>query len=462
MTEHGNAGRIRRITTLQREYFAGGETLDIGFRKRSLRTLLDAIRDGEAAISQALFDDLHKSPFESYATEIGLVREELTFFIRNLARLAAPRRASTPITLFKASSAVHRVPYGNVLIMSPWNYPFQLAVLPLVGALAAGNTAVVKPSNYAPATSRIIAETLSACFPEKYVAVLEGGRDTNTALLDQKFDCIFFTGSATVGKVVMEAASRHLTPVSLELGGKSPCIVDATAKVDLAAKRIAWGKLLNAGQTCVAPDYVLADKRIVPELLERLAFHIEAFFGPSTMTNPEYPKIISEKHFERLRGLIEGSAVHYGGKADAESLRISPTILHPVGEQDPVMGEEIFGPVLPVLSFDDIDEALAIIRKKPSPLALYLFTSSKAVERRIVDTVPFGGGCINDTVLHVANANLPFGGIGDSGMGRYHGKESFTTFSHAKSVLKKSTLFDPAIRYPPYGKKLGLLKKVMK
>ncbi len=457
-----NNTRIKDIVRLQRDYYHSGETLEIGFRKRQLEKLLSAINSNEEAIYEALSADLHKSPFESYATEVGMALEEIRFFLKNLSRLAKPRKVKTPITQFKAVSKIHKAPYGNVLIMSPWNYPFQLTILPLVGALAAGNTAVVKPSNYAPATAGLLSKMLSDCFPEKYVAVMEGGRKTNTELLNQKFDYIFFTGSAGVGKVVMESASRHLTPISLELGGKSPCIVDETAKIDLAAKRIAWGKLLNAGQTCVAPDYILAEKTIVQELMDRLVFHCEAFFGASAETHPDYPKIITEKHFKRLCGLIEGSAVYYGGRTNAESLQISPTILYPAAEEEPVMQEEIFGPLLPVLTFENTDEVISFIRKRANPLALYLFTESKEREKKIIDSVSFGGGCVNDTVVHVANPRMPFGGVGESGMGGYHGKNSFATFTHEKSIMKKSTLFDMPIRYAPYGNKLKLLKKVMK
>jgi aldehyde dehydrogenase (NAD+) len=345
--------------------------------------------------------------------------------------------------------------------MSPWNYPFQLTFVPLIGALAAGNTVVVKPSRYAPATADVITEIVQHCFSPEYVSVIKGGRDVNTELLRQKFDYIFFTGSVTVGTLVMEAAAKHLTPVSLELGGKSPCIVDNTAKIDLAAKRIIWGKLLNAGQTCVAPDYILAHESIAPQLLDATQKYITEFFGVHPEKNPDYPKIISQKHFERLSNLIDSSHIYCGGQLNDQTLQIAPAIVYPASSEDTVMDDEIFGPILPVLEYRKMEEAIAFINSRPKPLALYHFTESKKNQMRITRSISFGGGCINDTVVHIASSHMPFGGVGASGMGSYHGKASFETFSHRKAILKKSTRTDVPLRYAPYNKGLRLLKRLM-
>lgn len=446
----------------QRTFFDSGATLDVEFRIRALRDLKAAIEQNEEKILSALHSDLGKCAAEAYATEIGLVYSEIGDALKHIRRWSRPRRVPTPAMHFLSSSRIVPEPYGIALIMSPWNYPFQLTLVPLVFALAAGNCAVVKPSDYSPATSGIIADMLRQCFSESYVAVFKGGREANEALLKQKYDIIFFTGSPAVGRYVMECASKNLTPVTLELGGKSPCIVCEDADIPLAAKRIAWGKTVNAGQTCVAPDYVLAHKSIAEALAREIGVYIEGFFGKEPCACAEYPHIVNEKHFEHVSALIGSGRVVSGGRTDRETRHIEPTVLIDVAPDSPVMQEEIFGPVLPILTYESLDEAVEFIRNRPKPLALYLFTANKETERHIMGSVAFGGGCVNDTLVHTATSCMPFGGVGESGMGGYHGKWGFDTFTHYKSVLKKSTRLDISMRYPPYGEKLKLFKKVMK
>lgn len=452
---------IRRILARQRTFFAGGKTLDVKFRIDALKKLREAVTIHENDILEALRKDLNKSAFEAYATEIGMVRKELDGAIKKLPKWVRKKRVRTPLIHFLSSSYMVPEPYGVVLIMSPWNYPFQLTFAPLAGAIAAGNCAVVKPSSYSPNTSRLLKDMLGECFGEEYVAVVEGGREANRELLEQKFDYIFFTGSVKVGKVVMEAASKHLTPVTLELGGKSPCIVDKSADIELAARRIIWGKCLNSGQTCVAPDYLLVHRSVKEQLIKAMKKYITEFYGGNPCQNPEYPRIINEKHFNRLRGLMTDGRILAGGEVNEETLQISPTVIDQVSWDSQVMQEEIFGPILPVIEFSDMREVITAVKSRPKPLALYLFTNDKEVERRIIRNVSFGGGCINDTIIHLATSYMPFGGVGESGMGRYHGKWSFDTFSHEKSIMKKSNLFDIKLRYPPYGDKLNLLKRIM-
>ena len=385
---------------------------------------------------------------------------ELSYVERHLSGWMKKHPVLTPLAQFHARSFTVHNPYGVVLIMSPWNYPFMLTMEPLIGALAAGNCCVVKPSAYAPATSRIIRELIGECFPPEYVAVVEGGRKENQALLEQRFDYIFFTGGVTVGREVMRKAAEHLTPVSLELGGKSPCIVDSSAKLDLAAKRLAFGKLLNCGQTCVAPDYLLIDRMVKDKFLPRLKYWMAALYGEEPLDNEGYVHMVNRKHFERVCALIDPAKVTWGGKSDPDTLRIQPTILDDVSPEDPVMREEIFGPVLPVLTFDHIREAEAFILDRPRPLALYLFSRDKVVQRRFTHRIPFGGGCINDTIMHLANPNLPFGGTGNSGMGCYHGRYSFDTFSRPKGVVRSSGRVDVPLRYPPYSPLQGKLFRI--
>ncbi len=452
---------ITEIMKRQRQYFAQGKTYHVTTRMEYLKKLGQAITIHEKEILEALRKDLSKAPFEAYGTEIGMVREELKAVIKNLMRWTRPRRVKTSLMNFPSVSRIYSEPYGIVLIMSPWNYPFQLALSPLVGAIAAGNCAILKPSNYSPNTARIIELILTEVFPKEYVAVIQGGREANQSLLTQKFDYIFFTGSVEVGKTVMHAAAEHLTPVTLELGGKSPCIVDGTANLELAARRIVWGKYLNSGQTCVAPDYLLVQSSVKAQLIDRMKHYIIKFYGTDATKNENFPKIINEKHFNRLLALMEGEKVIIGGNSSRATMQIAPTILDHISWNSPVMQEEIFGPILPVLEFDCIEDIIPQINARPKPLALYYFTTSKTKEYKIIKNISYGGGCINDTVMHLGSTHMPFGGVGESGMGRYHGRDSFDTFSHKKSILKKSIRIDIPLRYPPYKKDLGILKRIL-
>ena len=453
---------IKLITKKQKLLYETGKTKDINFRIESLKKLSKAIKTNENEIMEALRLDLNKSKFEAYATEIGIVLEEINFMIKNMKRLLKPKRVRTPLTQFPSVSKIYKEPYGSVLIMAPWNYPFQLSIAPLVGAIASGNCAVIKPSNYALATSSIIKKIIEENFDESYVAVVEGGREANQNLLNNKFDLIFFTGSIPVGKIVMEKAAQNLTPVVLELGGKSPCIVDKTADIKMAAKRIAWGKGLNAGQTCVAPDYLLVHKDVKEAFTTELKNNIEKFYGKKPENNTQFPKIINKKHFERLNGLIKTGDIIHGGNSNGKSNQIGFTLMGNVTWEDPIMQEEIFGPILPIIVYEDLDEVVRLLNTKPKPLALYIFTKSKQVENKIINNISYGGGCVNDTVVHLATSYMGFGGVGDSGMGTYHGKSSIDTFSHSKSIMKKSNLIDIPVRYAPYGNKISLLKKIMK
>jgi aldehyde dehydrogenase (NAD+) len=441
---------IQQILARQREFFATGATLDVAYRIEALTRLRDAIRRREDEISEALAADLGKSRFESYMCEVGLACSELTHMIKHARAYAKERRVRTPLAQFAAKSYVKPVPYGVTLIMSPWNYPFMLTIDPLADALAAGNTAVLKPSAYSPRTSAVLQSLIEECFDPAYVAVVTGGRAENSCLLEEKFDHIFFTGSQAVGREVMRHAAAHLTPVTLELGGKSPCIVDRTANLKLAAKRIVFGKFLNCGQTCVAPDYVYCDEAVHDQLLSEISRQIRLQFGEHPLDNADYGKIINQKHFDRICALIDPSKVAFGGATQPESCRIEPTVLDRVTWDDPVMQEEIFGPVLPILTYRNIDEATEQINRRAHPLALYLFTEDKAQIRRVTAACQFGGGCINDTIIHLATSNMAFGGVGESGMGGYHGKVGFDTFSHHKSIVNKRTWMDLPMRYQPY------------
>ncbi|MBS6367805.1 MAG: aldehyde dehydrogenase, partial [Clostridiales bacterium] len=434
--------------------------LPFGIRKRdgltaAVRMLLPSTGPlkYEDEIHAALHQDLGKSVSESYMCETGMTLSELRYVRKHLRDWVKSRRVRTPMSQFHAKSFTVQEPYGVVLIMSPWNYPFMLCMEPLIGAIAAGNCCVLKPSAYSPATSQVIRKIISETFETQYITVVEGGRKENTALLEQHFDYIFFTGGVNVGKQVMEKAARHLTPVTLELGGKSPCVVDKTADLPLAARRLAFGKYLNLGQTCVAPDYLLIDREIKDTFLELLQREITEQFGSRPLENPDYGKIINEKHFRRLQGLIDPAKVVIGGEMNEQTLQIAPTVLDHVTEADPVMGEEIFGPVLPVLTYRSVEEAVRMIRRRPHPLALYLFTNDAQTEDYFLRFVPFGGGCINDTIIHLATSRMGFGGVGQSGMGSYHGKKSFETFSHEKSIVKKYNWIDLPVRYQPYTRK---------
>ncbi len=446
MTEN----EIKRIVKMQRDYFYSGATLRIDARIQALKKLKSCINNREKDIAKAIAKDLGKSNFESYMCEIGLVLSEISYMQKHIRAYAREKRVHTPLSQFHSRSFKKPSPYGTVLIMSPWNYPFLLTLEPLVDAIAAGNTAVVKPSAYSPNTSQIIDDILRECFDKAHVSVVTGGRAENTALLNQHFDYIFFTGSQSVGKEVMRHASEYLTPVTLELGGKSPCIVEKSANLKLAAKRIVFGKFLNCGQTCVAPDYIYCDSSIKDALLAEIKKQITLQFGVHPLENENYGKIINEKHFKRLLGLMDTKKVIHGGQRDENTLRLEPTVMDNITFSDNVMKEEIFGPLLPVLTYDSIDDAIHKINSMPHPLALYIFTSDKRIARKVTSHCGFGGGCINDTVIHLATSQLGFGGFGESGMGSYHGKEGFFTFSHNKSILDKKTWLDLPMRYQPY------------
>ena len=443
----------------QRKFFHSGATLPVEFRINMLKKLRDAVETHEAEISAALTADLGKSDFEGFMCEIGMVKSELSYMIRHTRRFASERRVRTPLAQFASSSYKKPTPYGNVLIMSPWNYPLLLTLDPLADAIAAGNTAIVKPSAYSPATSAVIAKILGDCFPPEYVAVVTGGRKENATLLEHKFDLVFFTGSQAVGREVLRHTAEHLTPAVLELGGKSPCIVDSTAKLELAAKRIVFGKYLNCGQTCVAPDYILCHRSVKDLLVAEICDQVKRQYGESPLENHDYGKIVNEKHFDRICGLIDHNKVVQGGASNRETLQIAPTVMDHVTWDDAVMQEEIFGPILPVLTFDDFDEVYALLAEKPKPLALYLFSEDKARIREVTERCSYGGGCINDVIIHLATSEMGFGGVGESGMGTYHGKEGFDAFSHTKSIVDKKTWMDLPMRYQPY--KRGLYGKLL-
>ena len=443
---------INSLVNRQRKYFQTGATLPVSTRISALRRLYDAISKHEKEINEALRKDLGKSCFESYMCETGMVLEELSYMLKHTPHFAREKRVRTPLAQFHSRSCQKPSPYGVTLIMSPWNYPFMLTLSPLADALAAGNTAVVKPSAYSPHTSDVILRILSQCFEPKYVAVVTGGRAENTCLLLEHFDYIFFTGSQTVGKEVMRNAAEHLTPVTLELGGKSPCIVDQTANIKLAARRIVFGKYLNCGQTCVAPDYIYCHRSVKDKLVSEVKKQIQKQYGKQPLSNPDYGKIINEKHFDRILGLIDKKKVVHGGSSDRKALRIEPTVLDNVTFSDAVMQEEIFGPVMPILVFDSLDEVIRNVNAMPHPLALYLFTSDNAAAKKVTSRCGFGGGCINDTIIHLATTEMGFGGFGESGMGAYHGKIGFDTFSHYKSIVDKKTWIDLPMRYQPYRK----------
>ena len=441
---------IEQTINAQRKFFATNKTFDIKFRLEALDRLKASVKKHKTELLEAIKKDLGKSATESYMCEVGLLLEKISYTRKHLRSWTRTRRKITPLTNFHAKSMIVQEPYGIVLIMSPWNYPLLLTLEPLVGAIAAGNCAVVKPSAYSPETSAIMQKLISETFDPEYVTIVTGGRAENADLLEQKFDYIFFTGGVTVGKLVMEKASKHLTPVTLELGGKSPCIIDHTANLRIAARRITFGKFLNCGQTCIAPDYVLVEKSVHDEFVSLLKEETAKMYGENIFTNNNYGKMVNQKHFVRVSGLIDKEKVVYGGLIKAETLQIEPTILDNVTPDDAVMQEEIFGPVLPIIVVENTDEATNFIKSRPKPLALYLFTSDRKVEKQILHQVPFGGGCVNDTIIHIASNNLPFGGVGNSGMGCYHGKKTFETFSHAKSVVKKYTWLDISMRYQPY------------
>lgn len=446
--------QIDNILQLQRDFYDSGATIPVSFRKRQLKKLYQAVQKYRLQIEEALKKDLGKSSYESFMCEIGLVLSEISYMIRHVKKFSKRKTVYTPLAQFASHSYVQPVPYGNALIMSPWNYPFLLSIDPLVDAIAAGNTAIIKPSAYSPATSKVIEMLVKECFSPAHVSVVTGGRAENAALLEKKFDFIFFTGSQNVGREVMRHAAVNLTPVVLELGGKSPCIVEESADIRLAARRIVFGKYLNCGQTCVAPDFILCHKSIQDKLLQELKLQVEKQFGSDPLADNDYGKIINQKHFDRLCRLLQSGELYLGGETDAEALRIAPAIMTHVTFDTPVMQEEIFGPVLPVLTYENFEELMLLLKKRPKPLALYLFSSNKAHIRRVNEELSYGGGCINDTIIHLATSEMGFGGVGESGMGAYHGKAGFDAFSHQKSIVDKKTWLDLPMRYQPYTSKL--------
>lgn len=452
---------MKEIISKQRKYFNSNATKDLEFRINMLERLKVAIDINEDMIYLALKKDLNKSEAEAYMTEIQMVKSEIKLVIKKLKCWARPVRVKTPITHWPSKSYVTMEPYGVVLIMAPWNYPFQLAITPLVGAIASGNCAVLKASGNSKYTSEVISHILSQAFKPEHVYCVDATW-THKEILEQKYDFIFFTGSEWAGKIVMEAASKHVTPLVLELGGKSPCIVDRKTNVELAAKRIVWGKFLNAGQTCIAPDYVLVDDSVKVKFISALIKHINQMY-PDPLENKDYGKIINQNHFERLIGYIENAADILGGASDMKQLKIAPAIFPNARFSDEIMKEEIFGPILPVISYTSLDEAVQKVKHRPKPLALYIFSNSKCFQNKVTSSISSGGVCINDVVMHVANENLPFGGVGSSGMGNYHGYYSFKTFSHTRGILKNKNYMDMPFRYPPYKKDtMKLIKFITK
>ena len=458
------AQEIAFILEEQRKFFLSGETLPIKFRKQMLKKLYASVVFHKEEILSALTSDLGKSDFEGFMCEVGLSLTEISYMIKNVKKFAKEKTVITPLAQFASRSYKKPCPYGNTLIMSPWNYPFLLSIEPLANAIAAGNTAILKPSAYSPATSNVIEKILSECFEKKFVAVVTGGRQENAALLEQKFDFVFFTGSQAVGKEVLRHTAENLTPAILELGGKSPCIIDSSAKIRLAAKRVVFGKYLNCGQTCVAPDYILCHKDIKDEFVKEVKFQIEKQYGKNPLENSDYGKIINQKHFERVSSLINAEKVVHGGKTNPQTQQIEPTVLDNVTWEDAVMQEEIFGPIMPILTFENLDQVIADLQKKQKPLALYFFSQNKKNIKAVTEKVSYGGGCINDTIIHLATSEMGFGGVGESGMGSYHGKTGFDAFSHTKSIVDKKTWMDLPMRYQPYDRKLNgkLLKMFLR
>ncbi len=455
--------RIDYLFDEQKKFFQTGATFPVAYRINALKKLYDRIVSREEEITKAIAADLGKGDFEAYMCEIGMVLSELSFLIKHVKKFAKKRKVHTPLAQFHSKSYTKAEPYGNVLIMSPWNYPFLLTLGPLADAIAAGNTAIVKPSAYSPVTAKLVSDLLSECFDENYIATVVGGRGENSRLLEKKFNFVFFTGSQEVGKVVLRHTAEHLTPAILELGGKSPVVVDSSADIVLAAKRIVFGKIINCGQTCVAPDYILCERSVKDRLVEELKKQITAQLGEKPLENPDYGHIINRKHFDRILGLIDREKVVCGGESVAESLKIAPTVMDNVTWEDAVMGEEIFGPILPVLTFDGFEEVYECLKDKAKPLALYLFSTDKKHIEFVTTRISYGGGCINDTIIHLATDQMGFGGVGESGMGAYHGKQGFDAFSHEKSIVHKKNWIDLPMRYQPYTKKnKKLVKKFLK
>ena len=448
---------ISTTRSKQQAYFRSGATLALPFRKQMLRKLSDAMHQYEKPLAEALWTDLHKSYEEAYLTELSIVYGEIRNHLKHMRRWARPERKCSPIAIMPATSKVIKEPLGNTLIIAPWNYPVQLLLNPLVGAISAGCTAMLKPSPYVPHVSAVLTEMIRATFPEEYIAIVEGNRQVNQMLLAERWDLIFFTGSPSLGKMVMEAASKHLTPVVLELGGKSPCIIDKSADLKVAARRVAWGKALNAGQTCIAPDYLMIHEDVKDKFLKLLVKEWKHLLTKDPQKAKHFVRIVSDKALERLIGYMDNGTIYHGGKYDKETRYLSPTILTNVSEDAPVMQEEIFGPIFPVLTFKEIDEVITFVTDREKPLALYYFGTNGDYVLRHTSS---GGACVNDVIMHIVNHDVPFGGVGNSGMGSYHGKESFMTFSHRRSVVSTPTFIDMPFRYMPY-KLFKLIKKMV-
>ncbi|WP_418566308.1 aldehyde dehydrogenase family protein [Peptacetobacter sp.] len=453
--------RYKEVVEKQKEFFKTGKPIDINYRKKALIKLRDAVDKYEEKILYALKLDLGKSEFEGYETELGIVKSELKNTIKNLEKWSKPKKVRASIMNPFSDNRIYNQPYGVCLILSPWNYPFQLALMPLIGSIAAGNTSILKLSEISSFTSGIVREIIGEIFDEEYVAVFSGEAEEAINLIESDIDFIFYTGNPKIGASVAESAGRRLIPCVLELGGKSPCIIDRKADLDNTAKKIVWGKFMNAGQTCVAPDYIIADRLVFLELRDKLVHYIKKFYGENPIESDDYPKIINKKNFDRILNLIEGKRLIFGGKYDDDSLKIEPTILEVSSMDEKIMQEEIFGPIIPIIIYKNKSEIFEIIDKNKNPLALYLFTDNNSFEKEIIEKVSFGGGCVNDTIIHCTSEGLPFGGIGRSGIGNYHGKASFDAFSHKKSVVKSKKFADISMKYPPFNeKKLELIKKV--
>ena len=452
---------IQQIVKHQKKYFQSGVTKDVSFRIEQLKKLKNVLKKHEHKIFDALKNDFQKPAFETYGTELGILYTEIDHIVKNLSSWANPERVSGSLINFPSANTIYHQPYGIALVIGAWNYPIQLTLNPVIGAMAAGNCVIAKPSELASHSSSIMANIINTAFDAEYLHIIEGAAETTQQLLKEPLDYIFFTGSTRVGKIIMQAAAEQLIPITLELGGKSPAIVDKTAKLETTAKRIAWGKFVNAGQTCVAPDYLYIHPSVQEELIDKLTNCIHEFYGDDPSESSDYPRIINDDHFNRLTSYLENGTLASGGEYTLKDRYIAPTILTDIEWDDPVMQEEIFGPILPILTFNDIDTAIAQINAHPNPLALYLFSEDTSQQQRIISEISFGGGCINDTIAHLGNQNLPFGGVGNSGMGRYHGKASFELFSHQKSIMKKTTWFDIPLRYAPYKNNLKWLKKLI-
>ena len=453
---------IQKIVSIQRAYFHEGHTLSIQGRIDNLRKLKSAIKDNEIKILDALKSDLGKSHYEGYLTEVGIILDEIDYTIKNIKKWSKPHKVRTSIANMPSKNFVYREPYGVTLIISPWNYPFQLTMAPLIGAIAGGNTAIIKPSRKSANTTKIITSIIESNFDSKFISMIKAGSGGNEEILAQKYDYIFFTGSVAIGKIVMESAAKHLTEVTLELGGKSPCIVDKNTNMELTAKRLTWGKFLNVGQTCVAPDYVFVHKDRKDELISLVKKNITQFFGEDIINSDDYGRIIDEAAFDRLVSYIDKDKVVFGGNYVREKKFIEPTIMDNITFDDPVMQSEIFGPIMPIITYENLDEVIQIINSRPKPLALYLFSKDKNNINKVLKNTSSGGMCVNETIMHVASSYLPFGGVGESGMGKYHGKNSFFAFTHEKAVVNKGFAIDVSLRYAPFEGKMKLIKKVFK